>query len=29
MKIATVLVKNGRRIMPVEIEASALERIDA
>ena len=29
MQIVTVLVKNGRRVMPVEVEAAQLERIDA
>ena len=28
-QLVTVLVKNGRRVMPVEVEAAALERIDA
>ena len=28
-KTVTVLAKNGRRIMPVEVEAAQLERIDA
>ena len=27
--LVTVLVKNGRRVMPVEVEAAQLERIDA
>ena len=29
MQTVTVLVKNGRRVMPVEVEAAQLERIDA
>ena len=28
-QLVTVLVKNGRRVMPVEVEAAQLERVDA